>query len=118
MPAVWGGFQNFGNFASIWAIVGYGNHMDLFTWQDNITKVQGAHAWKFGALFSHNIKQENQFGGADRSAFGISNNGWGRSISTGNAGRRYCQLAGTPLPYTEPVMRSWWDDRRRLPTDH
>jgi len=45
LPTVWGGLQNYGNFASIWAIVGYGNHMDLFTWQDNVTKVQGAHAW-------------------------------------------------------------------------
>ena len=103
LPTVWGGLQNYGNFASIWAIVGYGNHMDLFTWQDNITKVQGAHAWKFGALFSHNIKQENQFGGADRSAFGISNNGWGQSISTGNAlANILLPGSGTPLPYTNP----------------
>jgi hypothetical protein len=87
IPTVWGGLNNYGNFASIWAIVGYGNHMDLFTWQDNVTKIQGNHAWKFGALFSHNIKQENQFGGQDRPTFGVSNatNGWGQTIETGNA---------------------------------
>jgi hypothetical protein len=103
LPTVWGGLQNYGNFASIWAIVGYGNHMDLFTWQDNLTKVQGAHAWKFGALFSHNIKEENQFGGSDRPTFGISNNGWGQSIITGNAlANMLIPGSGTPLPYTDP----------------
>jgi hypothetical protein len=94
LPTVWGGLQNYGNFSSIWAIVGYGNHMDLFTWQDNVSKVQGNHVWKFGALVSHNIKQENQFGGADRPTFGISNNGWGQTIVTGNA------LANVLLPGT------------------
>jgi hypothetical protein len=104
IPTVWGGLQNYGNFASIWAIVGYGNHMDLFTWQDNVAKIQGAHSWKFGALVSHNIKQENQFGGADRPAFGISNNGWGQSISTGNAlANVLLRSTGTPLPYTNPA---------------
>ncbi len=94
IPTVWGGLQNYGNFASIWAIVGYGNHMDLFTWQDNVSKIQGNHIWKFGALVSHNIKQENQFGGQDRPTFGISNNGWGQTIVTGNA------LANVLLPGT------------------
>jgi hypothetical protein len=94
IPIVWGGLQNYGNFSSIWAIVGYGNYMDLFTWQDNITKIQGNHAWKFGALVSHNVKQENQFGGADRGQFSISNDGWGQTIKTGNA------LANMLLPGT------------------
>src|SRR6266478_8689833 len=40
IPTVWGGLQNYGNFASIWAIVGYDNHMDLFTFQDNVSKVE------------------------------------------------------------------------------
>ncbi|MBS1841993.1 MAG: carboxypeptidase regulatory-like domain-containing protein [Acidobacteria bacterium] len=96
IPTVWGGLQNYGNFASIWSIVGYGNHMDLFTWQDNVTKIQGNHVWKFGALVSHNIKQENQFGGQDRPSFGISNSGWGQTIVTGNA------LANVLLPGTGP----------------
>lgn len=101
LPTVWGGLQNYGNFSSIWAIVGYGNHMDLFTWQDNVAKIQGNHAWKFGALFSHNIKQENQFGGSDRPTFSISNNGWGQSIATGNAlANVLLPGSGTPLPYT------------------
>ena len=103
LPTVWGGLQNYGNFASIWAIVGYGNHMDLFTWQDNVSKVRGNHIWKFGALVSHNIKEENQFGGADRPSFGVGNTGWGQTISTGNAlANVLLPGTGTPLAYNDP----------------
>jgi len=102
LPTVWGGLQNYGNFASIWAIVGYGNHMDLFTWQDNVTKVHGNHVWKFGALVSHNSKQENQFGGADRATFGLGDPGWGETINTGNVlADVLLPGTGTPLPYTD-----------------
>jgi hypothetical protein len=97
IPTVWGGLQNYGNFASIWANVGYDNHMDLYTFQDNITKIQGNHSWKFGGLVSSNFKQENQFGGGDRSSFSISNDGWGQTIKTGNA------LANMLLPGTDPT---------------
>jgi Carboxypeptidase regulatory-like domain/TonB-dependent Receptor Plug Domain len=107
LPTVWGGLQNYGNFASIWAIVGYGNHMDLFTWQDNVSKVQGNHIWKFGALVSHNIKQENQFGGSDRPTFGIGNTGWGQTISTGNAlANVLLPGTGTPLAFNNAACLS------------
>jgi hypothetical protein len=100
LPTVWGGLQNYGNFASIWAIVGYGNHMDLFTWQDNVSKVHDKHIWKFGALVSHNIKQENQFGGADRPQFSVGNTGWGQTIATNNAlANVLLPGSGTPLAY-------------------
>jgi hypothetical protein len=103
LPTVWGGLQNYGNFNSIWAITGYGNHMDLFTWQDNLTKIRGNHVWKFGALVSHNVKQENQFGGADRGSFGLGDPGWGETINTGNVlADVLLPGTGTPLPYTDP----------------
>jgi len=119
IPTVWGGLQNYGNFASIWAIVGYGNHMDLFTWQDNVSKVQGNHIWKFGGLVSHNIKQENQFGGQDRPTFGISNNGWGQTIITGNAlanmllpgtGANPQTIQGVSESNVNPVDQGRWHD--------
>jgi len=78
--------------------------MDLFTWQDNITKIHNNHVWKFGALVSHNIKQENQFGGADRPQFGVGNTGWGQTISTGNAlANVLLPGSGTPLAYNDPA---------------
>jgi hypothetical protein len=108
LPTVWGGLNQYGNFNSIWAIVGYGNHMDLFTWQDNLTKIKGNHVWKFGALVSHNVKQENQFGGADRATMSLGDPGWGETINTGNVLADVLLPgsgtgAGNPtLPYTDP----------------
>ena len=103
LPTVWGGLNQYGNFDSIWAIVGYGNHMDLFTWQDNVAKIKGNHVWKFGALVSHNIKQENQFGGSDRATMSLGDPGWGETINTGNIlADVLLPGTGTPLAYTDP----------------
>jgi hypothetical protein len=107
LPTVWGGLQNYGNFSSIWAIVGYGNHMNLYTYQDNLTKIQGNHVWKFGGNFSSNQKVENQFGGADRPTFSISNSGWGQTIITGNAlANMLIPGAGTPLAYNSATCNA------------
>lgn len=107
LPTVWGGLQNYGNFSSIWAIVGYNNDMSLYTYQDNLTKIQGNHAWKFGGIFSANHKNENQFGGGDRAAFGISNDGWGQTIKTGNAlANILLPGSGTPNAYNSPTCTS------------
>jgi hypothetical protein len=107
LPTVWGGLQNYGNFASIWAIVGYANHMNLYTYQDNLSKIQGNHAWKFGGNFSSNQKVENQFGGSDRPTFGISNNGWGQTIVTGNAlANVLLPGSGTPLAYNSATCNA------------
>jgi hypothetical protein len=107
LPTAWGGLGNYGNFASMWAIVGYDNHMDLYTFQDNVTKIQGNHAWKFGVLASTNAKVENQFGGSDRATFGIGNTGWGQTIATNNAlANVLLPGSGTPLPYTDPQCQN------------
>jgi Carboxypeptidase regulatory-like domain len=119
IPTVWGGLQNYGNFSSIWAIVGYDNHMNLYTYQDNVTKIHGNHAWKFGGIFSNNVKVENQFGGSDRPTFGISNNGWGQTIITGNAlanvlipgtGSNPQQIQGVNEVNVNPVDQGHWHD--------
>ncbi len=99
IPTIWSGLQQYGNFNSMWAIVGYDNHMDLYTFQDNITKIRGNHIWKFGALVSHNAKVENQFGGSDRATFGIGGD-WGETIPTHNAlANVLLPGSGTPLAY-------------------
>jgi len=120
IPTVWGGLQHYGNFASIWAIVGYNNDMSLYTFQDNVTKIQGTHAWKFGALFSANHKNENQFGGGDRPAFGLSDVGWGNiGIVTGNTlanvllpgtGANPQTIAGVGETNINPVDHGKWHD--------
>jgi len=120
IPTVWGGLQHYGNFSSIWAIVGYNNDMSLYTFQDNVTKIQGAHAWKFGALVSANHKNENQFGGGDRPTFGLNDVGWGNiGIVTGNTlanvllpgtGANPQTIAGVGETNINPVDHGKWHD--------
>jgi hypothetical protein len=60
VPAVmWGP----GGYNDIWHQAPWSNHEDLFSWKDDFSKVVGAHELRFGALYSHNIKNE-QAGGA------------------------------------------------------
>ena len=49
----WGGFGPYGasSYASFWNIAPYGNHEDLYTIQDNLSKVHGNHLFKAGVLF-------------------------------------------------------------------
>jgi hypothetical protein len=65
----WGGLNPYGSSqgeASIWNIAPYKNHEDLYTVQDNLTKVRGNHLFKAGAFFSTNTKVENVGNGQDR----------------------------------------------------
>jgi Carboxypeptidase regulatory-like domain/TonB-dependent Receptor Plug Domain len=52
-----------GGYDNIWHQAPWQNHEDLFSWKDDFSKVVGSHELKFGALYSHNIKNE-QAGGA------------------------------------------------------
>lgn len=52
-----------GGYTDIWHQAPWTNHEDLWSWKDDFSKVVGNHELKFGALYSHNIKNE-QAGGA------------------------------------------------------
>ena len=52
-----------GGYDNIWHQAPWQNHEDLWSWKDDFSKVMGTHELKFGALYSHNIKNE-QAGGA------------------------------------------------------
>ncbi|HWY44492.1 MAG TPA: carboxypeptidase regulatory-like domain-containing protein [Candidatus Sulfotelmatobacter sp.] len=88
----WGGLTPYGSGQTIWNIAPYGNHEDLYTIQDNLSKVQGNHFFKVGAFFSTNAKIENNNGGTDRPS--ISPFDPSVSIPTGNP------LANILLPGT------------------
>ncbi|MGA3081588.1 MAG: TonB-dependent receptor [Terracidiphilus sp.] len=65
----WGGLNPYGSYqgsASMWNIAPYKNHEDLYTIQDNLSKVKGNHLLKAGAFYSNNIKVENNGNGAGR----------------------------------------------------
>lgn len=71
-PSVFGlrdGYQD-----PLWHQAPWENHQDLYVFRDDFSKLAGNHSLKFGALFSHNIKDEFLDGGS-----GLY------SISTGNA---------------------------------
>jgi hypothetical protein len=68
----WGGFNPYGSSegeASFWNIAPYHNHEDLYTVQDNLSKVKGNHLLKAGVFWSNNIKDEDSGDGADRPGF-------------------------------------------------
>ena len=66
-PSAW--FSGWGNahLPSVWTIAPWHNAQDLYTWQDDLSVVKGAHTLKFGALYSYNSKNEqtpnSEFGG-------------------------------------------------------
>lgn len=65
----WGGLNPYGSYqgeSSIWNIAPYKNHEDLYTVQDNLSKVKNAHLFKVGVFFSTNQKVEDNGNGADR----------------------------------------------------
>jgi len=68
----WGGFNPYGSSegeASFWNIAPYHNYEDLYTVQDNLSKVQGNHTLKAGVFIGNNIKVEDSGDGADRPTF-------------------------------------------------
>jgi Carboxypeptidase regulatory-like domain len=71
----WGGFGPYGatTYASYWNIAPYGNHEDLYTVQDNLSKVHGNHLFKTGIFFSFNEKVESNGNGADRPSLPTGN---------------------------------------------
>ena len=81
----WGGLTPYGSNQTIWNIAPYANHEDLYTVQDNLSKVSGNHIYKLGAFYGTNAKIENNNGGTDRPVLtpfdgGVS----GTGTATGN----------------------------------
>lgn len=91
LPTNWGA----DGYPALWHQAPWQNHEDLFIWKDDFSKVSGAHDFKFGALVSHNIKNELAQG-----ANGIAQY-CGTATHTGNA---IAELLFKDLPlgcYTE-----------------
>jgi hypothetical protein len=51
-----------GGYTDLWHQAPWMNHEDLFIWKDDFSKVAGNHGLKFGVVFSHNIKNEENVG--------------------------------------------------------
>jgi hypothetical protein len=83
LPTIWGGLAPYGDGQNLWLISPFANSMDLYTVRDDISKTRGNHSFKAGVYFSSNSKNETQYGGQDRPAFGAAD--WAVANGTGNA---------------------------------
>lgn len=59
LPTVWGGLGNYGSGQSIWTIAPWNNTLDIYNLRDDIAKIAGRHAMKFGFSYSWNAKNED-----------------------------------------------------------
>jgi hypothetical protein len=104
LPTYWGG----ANAPALWHQAPWTNHEDLFIWKDDFSKVVGSHDLKFGALFSHNIKNEQNVGANEFAQF------CGTDSRTGNviADLLYRDLplgCYTERDHLEEVLGRWHD---------
>ncbi|MDX6574711.1 MAG: hypothetical protein QOE96_664 [Blastocatellia bacterium] len=75
LPTFWGA----DGYPALWHQAPWQNHEDLFIWKDDFSKVSGSHDLKFGALVSHNLKNELSQGANGIAQF------CGTNTHTGNA---------------------------------
>jgi hypothetical protein len=100
----WGGLNPYGSSqgsASIWNIAPYKNHEDLYTVQDNLSKLKGNHMLKAGVFYSDNIKVEDAGNGADRPSLPGSvycdKNAGGNIVPTSGQASAACVNTGNAL---------------------
>jgi hypothetical protein len=77
LPTLWAA----DGYAALWHQAPWTNQEDLYIWKDDFSKVKGSHDLKFGALFSHNIKNEINVGANEAAQFGGTNNRTGNAIA-------------------------------------
>jgi hypothetical protein len=97
----WGGLNPYGYIGgnsgggsgttSMWNIAPYGNHEDLYTLQDNLSKVHGNHLLKAGIFYGWNEKVESSGAGADRPVLP------GNCSNSTATGGPYCDNTNNPL---------------------
>jgi Carboxypeptidase regulatory-like domain len=102
-------------YPTLWHQAPWENHEDLFVFRDDLAKALGSHNLKFGALFSHNIKNEEPNGGSGLYTFEPGN---------GRTGNAIAELLLKDLPiahYTEldhqETVQGRWHDLEFYGTD-
>ncbi len=66
-PPVW---INGGGLPTVWSFAPWTNREDLFTWQDDFSKVVRRHTLKMGVLYSRNAKDQDDFSQKQGNTFG------------------------------------------------
>jgi hypothetical protein len=96
--SIGGSAYNYSGNSSLWNIAPYGNHEDLYTVQDNLSKVKGNHLIKAGIFLSFNDKIEDSGDGADRPGIPqVNGAGNGCSTTALTPGVPGCFSTGNPL---------------------
>src|SRR2546423_2665436 len=104
LPTNWGA----DGYPALWHQAPWQNHEDLFIWKDDFSKVAGKSDLKFGALVSHNIKNELAQGANGIAQF------CGTNTHTGNAIAELLLkdvVLGcyTEIDHDEPSLGRWHD---------
>jgi hypothetical protein len=119
-PAVW---VNCCGLPSVWTIAPWQNQQDLYTWQDDFSKVMGRHTMRFGGLYSRNYKAEQ----AANAEFGILGGAVGYNGNKGIAnstlyGIADLELVNMALEWSETQnifkVRNVWHDVEFYATDN
>ena len=58
-PQIWNGLGNYGSNQTIQSIAPWSNSLDIYTVRDDVSKVKGRHAIKFGVFLGFNGKNED-----------------------------------------------------------
>jgi len=96
--SIGGAAYNYSGNTSMWNIAPYGNHEDLYTVQDNLSKVKGNHLIKAGIFLSFNDKIEDSGDGKDRPGTPQFNGAGNGCVTTAPTGAGpYCYSTGNPL---------------------
>jgi hypothetical protein len=93
-PPVW---INGGGLPTIWSFAPWNNGEDLYTWQDDFSKVVGRHTLKFGGLYSRNSKDQDNFSQKQGVTFGPG--GYDGCKNTTDPGCNTLGLADTTTHY-------------------
>jgi hypothetical protein len=104
LPTFWGA----DGYPALWHQAPWQNHEDLFIWKDDFSKVSGRNDLKFGALVSHNIKNELAQGANGIAQFCGTNSRTGNAI----ADLLYINLplgCYTEIDHDEASLGRWHD---------
>jgi carboxypeptidase family protein len=75
-PTIWGGLGPYGDGKDLWGIAPWNNDHDIYTFRDDLSKIRGSHAFKVGAFFGWDGKNEDTgFDGAERPQWAGVNTG-------------------------------------------
>ena len=111
-PPVW---VTGGGLPTIWSFAPWTNREDLYSWQDDFSKVMGKHTLKFGGAFSTNAKDQDNFSQIQGQASGpVGYNGCKDTKSTGCTNLADFTTHYGPADYLLKNMGIGWSEQNTI----